>query len=328
MLEETARPNEYRFSHALVQETLLDEVRTSERVRLHGRIADALERLHGDRAVDYAAEIARHFAESATLSGEHGRRALHYSSLAAEQAEAQFAWDEAARHYEDCLAMLSEGGTRPGGDEAALHEHDDLRDGDEAALCEAVGRCEMLAGQYDAGWRNLRQAIALFRERGDGIGEARAVLLIPGFGIPTAEEVVRVVDAALDSLGAGAPHLRARLLAARASTELDGDQEAADEAVVLATAHGFDDVLATLLHHQAQRSFGHLPTGETGRLTRQAHAALVDAGAPREAAWALVWAVLASLLGGRLDETETQALEAASYAHEVGSFDYEQQFLW
>ncbi|HET8647309.1 MAG TPA: AAA family ATPase, partial [Vicinamibacteria bacterium] len=88
VIGETERPGAYRFSHALVQETLLGELSTTRRVRLHGQVAEALERLYSERAERHAAELARHFVESATLTRGHAGKGVRYSKLAAEQAEA------------------------------------------------------------------------------------------------------------------------------------------------------------------------------------------------------------------------------------------------
>jgi len=52
------RMDRYRFSHALIQQTLVEEVTTSRRVRLHARIGEALEELYGDDAESHAAELA------------------------------------------------------------------------------------------------------------------------------------------------------------------------------------------------------------------------------------------------------------------------------
>ena len=54
------------------------------------------------------------------VTERHGAKAVRYSKLAAQQAEAQFAWDEAMKHYEDCLSLVGEAEHRLGEDEAAL----------------------------------------------------------------------------------------------------------------------------------------------------------------------------------------------------------------
>ena len=90
VIEETGAAGQYRFTHALMQETLLDELSTTRRVRMHGRIGEALEQRWGQgRSDERATRLAQHFVEAATLTDRHAEKALHYSLLAAEQAEAQ-----------------------------------------------------------------------------------------------------------------------------------------------------------------------------------------------------------------------------------------------
>ena len=50
-----------------MQETLLAELSTTRRVRLHGQVGEALEARWGSGARGYAARIAVHFNESASL---------------------------------------------------------------------------------------------------------------------------------------------------------------------------------------------------------------------------------------------------------------------
>ena len=59
-------PVRYRFSHALVQQTLLDEIPTARRLRFHRALAEAIERLRADRLDRYRAALARHWYEAGT----------------------------------------------------------------------------------------------------------------------------------------------------------------------------------------------------------------------------------------------------------------------
>ncbi len=61
----------YQFSQALIQETLADEPSTTRKVRLHARIAGALEELYGEDAEAHAAELAHHFGEEVTVTGPY-----------------------------------------------------------------------------------------------------------------------------------------------------------------------------------------------------------------------------------------------------------------
>lgn len=59
----------YQFTHALIQQTLSEELSPSRRVRLHARIGEALEGLYGDEVEDHAAELAHHFAQAEAMLG-------------------------------------------------------------------------------------------------------------------------------------------------------------------------------------------------------------------------------------------------------------------
>ena len=82
----------YLFTHSLVQQTLLEELTITKRVRLHARIAEALEELHGNEAGKHAAELAGHFGQAEAVLGTE--KLVHYSLLAGEQALSIHAYEE------------------------------------------------------------------------------------------------------------------------------------------------------------------------------------------------------------------------------------------
>ena len=100
--EATASPGHFRFAHPLIRETLEAELSSARRVRLHGRIATALESLYGASAADHAAELAYHFAEAETVVGPD--KVVHYCRLAGEQAYSAHAYDDAIAHFQRALA--------------------------------------------------------------------------------------------------------------------------------------------------------------------------------------------------------------------------------
>jgi len=201
-------------------------------VRLHGQIAEALEKLYGNAADGQAAELALHYAESAVLNRAHARQAAHYSRLAAEQAAAQFAWDEAIRHYERCLAITAEAPDRLGEDEAALWF--------------SLALVQRYAGtRYGDAVRSFDRAAALYRERADAWGEARTWTAMARVGVqPLLHARLELLDGALAALDGGDSAERCALLAARAYGELEatGDPFAA-EAEAMAERLGLSGAL-------------------------------------------------------------------------------------
>jgi len=107
VIEELPRAvGQYQFTHALIQETLLEELSTTRRVRLHARIAEALETLYGAQAEFHAAELASHYAEAQTAQGTV--KLAHYSLLAGERALATYAYEEALAHFNRGLATKND----------------------------------------------------------------------------------------------------------------------------------------------------------------------------------------------------------------------------
>ena len=92
----------YAFIHALYQQVLYARVSIGDRVGLHLRTGERLERGYGQRASEIAGELATHF--------EHGRdseRAARYRSQAGERALRQHAYREAADHAARALTLLA-----------------------------------------------------------------------------------------------------------------------------------------------------------------------------------------------------------------------------
>jgi hypothetical protein len=121
VLEETGVPGQYRFTHALMQETLLDELSAARQVLLHGQIAGALEELYGLEERDQLAAIAEHYRESAVLNPAHAEQAIRATALAAEQSEAANAWEEATALFQATLALADQHGAPADTDLARLH---------------------------------------------------------------------------------------------------------------------------------------------------------------------------------------------------------------
>src|SRR2546427_2421278 len=59
----------YRFAHALIRETIYEELGAAERARLHGRIGEVLEALHQMDPTPHLATLAHHFLEAVPAGG-------------------------------------------------------------------------------------------------------------------------------------------------------------------------------------------------------------------------------------------------------------------
>ena len=97
---------QYQFTHALVQETLIDELSVTRRVRMHAKVAEALESFYGEGADAHAAELVEHFAHAEMALGSE--RIEHYSILAGEQALESFAAANTVVHFTRALDTKQE----------------------------------------------------------------------------------------------------------------------------------------------------------------------------------------------------------------------------
>jgi DNA-binding winged helix-turn-helix (wHTH) protein len=104
LVEDGQRPGRHRFHHALIRETLYDELSGSRRAGIHARVAESIESIHRSELAPYLSQLAYHFAEAARTGGS--AKAVAYNMRAAEQAEAQLAYEEAAGFYQVALDAL------------------------------------------------------------------------------------------------------------------------------------------------------------------------------------------------------------------------------
>ena len=100
----------YAFSHALIRETLYEELATSRRPRFHRQVGEVLEALYAPNPEPHVAELAYHFFEAGN-SGDIDK-AIGYAVRAGNRAAASAGHEEAARHYEKALQALELTGTR------------------------------------------------------------------------------------------------------------------------------------------------------------------------------------------------------------------------
>ncbi|MCH7512041.1 MAG: AAA family ATPase, partial [Chloroflexi bacterium] len=304
VVEETGSAGQYRFTHALMQETLLDELSTTRRVRLHGRIGEALEQRWGpERSDERATRLAQHFVEAATLTDRHAEKALHYSLLAAEQAEAQAGWGEAARRYEHCLALLADTDTE--------------LEADEAELLVAAGRCYRNTNAHRDAWRRLLRAIDLYRNRQDAIGMAGATLEALQVEAPPIR-LTALAEEALDDLGDTNPEVEARLLG-RLLTVGDRGSPADEErrrerATELAERHNLADVRAMLELRAASDAFAAGRYNEAAAAQLEAQRQFEALGLARDAAGAYTGRVANLTLAGQLAVLPTEVV-AGEWLH-------------
>ena len=122
----------YRFNHAIVRQSLLAELASVRRMRLHQRIAVTLETEPADE--ELLAELAYHYFECAWAG--NAAKAVEYCRRAADQAMARLAYEGAADLYDKALHALEE-------------IDDELPDRDDQQAELLVARCEALLAAGD-----------------------------------------------------------------------------------------------------------------------------------------------------------------------------------
>jgi eukaryotic-like serine/threonine-protein kinase len=139
----------YDFTHALIRQTLYDELSTPRRVLMHRQIGEALEALYADDADAHLAELAHHFYQAAP--GGDIDKAIDLAMRAGDRAQQVQAHEEACFHFERALQLLD------------LQREPDERQ-----------RCIILLSINEARWRGdlltadtAQQALAVARAIGD-----------------------------------------------------------------------------------------------------------------------------------------------------------------
>jgi eukaryotic-like serine/threonine-protein kinase len=92
---------EFSFTHALIRQTIYEEVSGAELVLRHRSVGEALERMHGRPTYEDVLGLAYHFFEAAP--GGDIDRASDYCVRAARGANVRFKYDEAVRHFDRAL---------------------------------------------------------------------------------------------------------------------------------------------------------------------------------------------------------------------------------
>jgi predicted ATPase/DNA-binding SARP family transcriptional activator len=91
----------YDFSHDKLREVVYTETTPARRRLLHSKLAIELERLHAERLAEMSSVIAVHYQQA-----QNFEKAGHYFQKAGQYAVAQFAHNEAIRHFSNALTCF------------------------------------------------------------------------------------------------------------------------------------------------------------------------------------------------------------------------------
>ena len=141
-------PGRLRFGHALIRDTLYEELTPARRMRLHRDAAAALEAVYAAELEPHLAELAQHYFVAAPAGGAD--QAIEYARRAGDRAASQLAHEEAVRLYRMAIDALSVSGE--------VHE---------VARCElllALGEAQARAGDTTAAKEALLAAAETARK--------------------------------------------------------------------------------------------------------------------------------------------------------------------
>ena len=298
----------YQFTHALIKDTLDQELSTTRRVRLQARIAEALEDLYGDDSDAHAHELAHHFAEAESLLGTE--KLVRYSLLAGERALAAFAWEEALVHLIRGLEARGGGTTQfpeaEDGESARLH----------FALAQAIAgtgyapRVDGDASGFDECLRSLAKAFGFFAKTGD-VDRAVAVARFPVPTLPGQRTGSRdLIEAALklvpgNSHNAGLLFSRLARVMALEENDDSASQEASNKALAIAKSTGDVALEMHTLVNAGETDLNYLRFPEGLRKVRAAIELATQANDLYWEVWARYFEALALWCTGALDDARS-----------------------
>lgn len=239
--EDPAAFGRYWFSHALVRETLYQDLSATRRARLHHRVGDVLEAVHGPDSLEALPALAHHFL-AARQAGDLDR-GIAYSLRAGARAAEQLAFEEAAGHYERALDALE-----------LLERPPDL---ERCRLLLALGHAHWSAGEVERSREDFTRAAGLAEALGAPEELAQAALgfggQYPTFAVGISDPpLTSLLERALRALGDDESALRATVMARLAvllayTPERNRAQALAHEAIELARGAGDKRALGEVL---------------------------------------------------------------------------------
>jgi class 3 adenylate cyclase/tetratricopeptide (TPR) repeat protein len=353
VVERGDAPGRFGFGSAMIEQTLYEDLGATRRARLHARVGEALESIHGESS-GRLGELAYHWAQATRAANV--AKAVGYARRAGEHALAQLAPDDAIRWFESALAQRAQESNDPAG----AQEH--------CRLLLGLGEAQRQTG--DAAFREtLLAAARLARDSGDADALVRAVLANNrGFTSEIGNvdhERIEMLEAAAGVLSHDDPRYGEVLLMTASELvfggELDRRRELADEGLRIARRSGDAGELAfaiitykwaltlpeTLeervalagelrairdgvrdplvrLFVESRNQFTALDCGdieEVDRCTAAMQAIAAEVSQPYLTWVAGFQGALTALLHGRLDEADALAAEAFEVANDAGEAD-------
>jgi DNA-binding CsgD family transcriptional regulator/tetratricopeptide (TPR) repeat protein len=292
-------PGRFSFPHLLIREVLYEQTPALDRIRLHRRAAEAMERLHAATLDDHLGELAAHWIGAATPDAL--ARGGAYARQAAASAMAGLGYEEAARLYEMALCA-------------------DLPEEERCRLLLDGATAQYRLGEIRRSIATCRQAAGIARQIGRPDLLAEAALVVHDVGDRDANVVLAdLCEEALAAQARGSSSLRARLTAQRSivSSALSrlppsDVRRMAAEGMDLAEDAADPAALFSALDARQRSLFG--PEGDEERVRLGTRALALGAGSGRRsyAVWGHLWRIDARLKLGQTRYVDADLREVAS----------------
>ena len=307
LLSETDQVDRYRFAHALIHQTLNEELPAGRRARLHRTAADAIVA----RAPEAHAEIARHLVAAGPLGDPD--LAVAHAAAAGDAAVERRAWEDAVAWYRRAVDL------------------DDLAEPDgrrRAAVLLALGSAMNAIGHESPARQPLAEAADLARDCGDPDLFARVAATYGGPSTRWVDlEDVRgpaLLDEALELLPDEPSTLRTRVYAQRAAwevfaTDLSAGLSFSDRALEDAAACGDPEARLVAVRAAVALRIWLRHDDELARLLGELEEVSASDGNANDLVYAGLFRTHANLQAGDIAGTARTAMETYQRARELGA---------
>jgi len=191
----------YQFTHALIRDTIYEELSTSDRLRMHGRAGDALVSVHSAQLEPALTRVAHHYHEAAALGNPD--KAVVFALRAADSSVRVLAYEDSLLHYDRAIETLKSSGLM----------HDERL----ARLYILKGLAQIHLGQVQRSIDVLLEAVSQTRILGSAELLVDALMYLAHSSSHVAQRhLLPLLDDALTLLPDGDSVARAKALATRA----------------------------------------------------------------------------------------------------------------
>ncbi len=295
LVRELTDSGRYSFAHALIQNTLYQDLGPNRRARAHRQVAQALEELCGDRPGARVGELSRHWINASQPIDL--AKAINYSRQAGDAALAALAPADALSYYAQALDLYPQA-TDPdpvlGIDLAIGLGTAQRQTGDSVFRDTLLGAARRAA---DLGDTDRLVAASLANDRGYNTAAGNIDA-----------DKVEILEMSLARLPAD-NRTRALVLATLCSeltygSPLERRQALADEAIAVAQSFGDDATIVRVLNHIAYPLQVPSQCGQTLARTADALVRAERVGDPALLFWAAYFRYSAAAAAGDIDEVD------------------------